>query len=183
MNNKIINLVKKGTTNNSLIAIKANYNSEAIFFYTISNTKEFFFGVEEFDFALDGYQIRRFDDFEDAIVIKNFSAKINVYEGLLEQIKPYKIDLTSFETIFNSLLLLDSIISIEREYDDEDTFFLIGRIVKVTEVSVWFKDFNVDGKYNEEINIIPYDIITTIRFDSRYINVWSKYLNEVENEN
>lgn len=173
-------IIKDSIKNKKLIAIKAKYNHEALFFYSISSNEEFYFGVEEFDFELDGYQIRLHNDISDALIIDNYSASINEKEGLLDKIVNYKLDLSSFQTIFNSLKSFDRIISIENEYDNEDYFFVIGKIVKVTDVSVWFKDFNVDGKWNEEINIIPYDIITTIRFNSKYINVWSKYITEVE---
>lgn len=69
-------------------------------------------------------------------------------------------------------------ITIQREYDDDDYFFVIGEIVKVTSTEVWFKDFNVNGTWNSKVSIIPFDIITTIRFNSRYINTWAKYINK-----
>lgn len=173
---EVKNIVTNSLKDNELLAIKAKYNFDAIFFYAINHTEDFFFGVEEFDFELDGYQIRKYDDISDAIIINNFSSKINKYEGLLEKIIPFDINLKSFETIFNSLKELDCYISIEREYNDEDSFFVIGEIINVTSDSVWFKDFNVDGIWNEEINYIPYEMITTIRFNSKYINTWTKYI-------
>lgn len=168
--------MKDSKDKKALIAIKAKYNYEALFFYTIDFNERFYFGVEEFDFRLDGYQIRLIEDFEDVETIKNFSSEINVKEGLLEQILGYEIDLTSFETIFNDLYRINKVISIEREYYDEDYFFIIGKIVKVTNDSVWFKDFDVNGIWNEDINIIPFDEITTIRFNSHYTNTWEKYI-------
>lgn len=174
----MIEIIERSVKTKELIAIKANYNHEALFFYSLALNEDFYLGVEEFDFELDGYQIRKVEDISDCKIIDNFSAKINVLEGLPEKVIDYKIDLTSFETIFNNLMYMDKIVSIEREYDDEDNFFVIGKIVKVTDISIWFRDFNVDGKWNDEINIIPYDIITTIRFNSKYINVWSKYMSE-----
>lgn len=176
----MLDIIDVSKVDKKLIAIKAKYNHEALFFYTLNKTEDFYLGVEEFDFELDGYQIRLIEDITDAMLVENFSAEINLKEGLLEKIKDYKINLTNFQTIFNDLYLMDKIISIEREYDDEDYFFVIGKIVKVTDYSIWFKDFNVDGNWNEEINIIPFDIITTVRFDSKYINIWSKYISEVK---
>ena len=77
---------------------------------------------------------------------------------------------------------MDEYISVEREYEDEDEFFLVGRIVKVTEFSIWFENFTNEGIWNSEINIIPYDIITTIRFNNKYINTWKKYIKK-DNKN
>ncbi|VEU80040.1 hypothetical protein [Haploplasma axanthum] len=172
----INDVVKSSIENKDLIAVKAVYNPEAIFFYAINQSKDFFLGVEEFDFELDGYQIRKYEDISNVKIVRNFSSEINKKEGLIEKIIKYNINLESFETIFNDLKGMGGIIAIEREYDDEDNFFVIGIIEKVTETSVWFRDFTVDGKWNEEINIIPYDIITTIRFNTKYINIWTKYI-------
>ena len=172
--------INKSKKDKSLIAIKAKYNYEALFFYTIYSNETFYFGVEEFDFRLDGYQIRLIKDFEDLEIVNNFSSQINIKEGLIEEIKPYNINLESFQTIFQNLQARDNIISIEREYYDDDYFFLIGKIIKADETSLWFKDFDINGNWNKEINIIPYEIITTIRFDSHYINTWAKYIKEEE---
>jgi len=176
----MLEIIKKSKKEKSLIAIKAKYNYEALFFYTIDSNEDFYFGVEEFDFRLDGYQIRLMKDFEDLEIVNNFSSQINIKEGLIEQIKPYNINLESFQTIFQDLQSLNNIISIEREYYDDDYFFLIGKIIKADEDSLWFRDFDINGNWNKEINIIPYDEITTIRFNSHYINTWEKYIKEEE---
>lgn len=178
----MIDEIKQSMDNKELVAIKAKYNLEALFFYTLEYNETFYFGVEEFDFRLDGYQIRLIEDFEQGEIVNNFSSLINVKEGLLNQIVNYQIDLTSFETIFNFLKHENKVISIEREYYDEDYFFLIGEIIKVTETSLWFKDFDINGNWNKEINIIPYEEITTIRFNSHYINTWEKYIKKEEEE-
>ncbi|MDY0276869.1 MAG: hypothetical protein RBQ97_02155 [Acholeplasma sp.] len=180
------NIIKKAIKNKELLAVKAKYNHEALFFYALAQSNDFFFGVEEFDFALDGYQIRVKEDISDVKVIDNFSAEINVMEGLLDQIIEYKIDLETWESIFTYLYNLNEIISIEREYNDEENFFVIGKVLKVTETSIWFKDFDINGNWNKELNIIPFDVITTVRINSNYIKVWSKYVeseDEVKNEN
>lgn len=176
----MLEIIKKSKKEKSLIAIKAKYNYEALFFYTIDSNEDFYFGVEEFDFRLDGYQIRLMKDFEDLEIVNNFSSMINIKEGLIEQIKPYTINLESLQTIFQDIQSFNNIISIEREYYDDDYFFLIGKIIKADEDSLWFRDFDINGNWNKEVNIIPYDEITTIRFDSHYINTWEKYIKEEE---
>lgn len=160
----------------NLQAIKFKYYPDVLFMYTIGISEDFYFAVEEYDFELAGYQIRKIVDIDAYESVLNYSSKINELEGLPEKIIHYPINLNSFKNIFEYFIDSDEIISIEREYNDEDSFFLIGEIIKVTEEEVWFRDFNIDGIWNEEINIIPYDIITTIRFNSKYINTWSKYM-------
>jgi|SRR5690554_2787391 len=176
----MLELIKMSKKDKSLIAVKAKYNYESLFFYSIDSSEEFYFGVEEFDFRLDGYQIRLIKDFEDLEIVNNFSSQINIKEGLIQQIKPYNVNLQSYQTIFESLESFNNIISIEHEYYDDDYFFLIGKIIKADETSLWFKDFDINGNWNKEVNIIPYEEITTIRFKSHYINTWEKYIKEEE---
>lgn len=159
-----------------LLAIKYKYVNEALFFYTTDYNDEFFFGVEEFDFRLDGYQIRLNEDITDMEIITNYSSEINKMEGLVNEIIDFKIDLTNFKTIFTDLMKMDIVISIEREYYDEDYFFLIGKIVDVLDDSLVFKDFDINGEFSDDLNYVPYELITTIRFNSNYTNTWQKYL-------
>ena len=159
-----------------LLAVKTKYNFEAIFFYTIDYNNEFYFGVEEFDFKLEGYQIRTIKDFENVEIINNFSSEINKNEGLIEKIVSFNLNLESYFTIFSSLKELNKIISIEHEYLDDDYFFLIGEIVAVDEELLTFRDFDINGKWSDELSYIPFELITTIRFNSHYTNTWEKYI-------
>lgn len=176
--NKMIHEIKLSKDEKELLAIKAKYNPDALFFYTIDYNEKLYFGVEEFDFKLEGYQIRVIEDFEDCEVIKNFSSEINKKEGLIEKIENFDIDISNFETIFNYFINKDMIISVEHEYFDEDYFFLIGRPLAIENDMLLFKDFDINGNWNEDINYIPLEIITTIRFNSHYTNTWQKYLDK-----
>lgn len=159
-----------------LVAIKYKYINEALFFYTINYNEKFFFGVEEFDFRLDGYQIRVNSDITDIQIVNNFSSEINKKEGLLDDIIDFEINLSSFESIFKDLKKMNIIISIEREYYDEDYFFLIGKIEEVLDDTLVFRDFDINGEFSDDVSYIPYEYITTIRFNSHYTNTWQKYL-------
>lgn len=161
-----------------LLAIKYKYVDEALFFYTIDYNDEFYFGVEEFDFKLEGYQIRVNSDITDLEIVNNYSSEINKLEKLPEKIKYFNINLESFKTIFESLKEMDIVISVEREYFDEDYFFLIGKIIDVLEDTLVFKDFDINGKFSDEESYIPFEYITTIRFNSNYTNTWQKYLKD-----
>ena len=171
-----ISEIKKSIKRRQLLGIKYHYADVPLFYYPLGVSKDFFLGAEEYMFDIDGYQIRRHEDIVGVEEVNDFTAKINIEEGLVDKLIDYKINLTSFETIFTDLYNMDEYISVEREYEDEDEFFLVGRIVKVTEFSIWFENFTNEGIWNSEINIIPYDIITTIRFNNKYINTWKKYI-------
>lgn len=172
----MLEILKYNKNNKKLTAIKYEYVNEALFFYVLDFNEYFHFVVEEYDFRLEGYQIRLNGDITNLKTINNFSSKINEYEKLPEQIENFNISLNTYKDMFNDLMKLNKVISIEREYFDDDYFFLIGKIEEVLDEGIMFKDFDIDGNWNLEYSFIPYDIITTIRFNSNYTNVWEKYL-------
>ena len=68
-------------------------------------------------------------------------------------------------------------IIIENEKAEEDDYsFVIGRIIKATKTKVVMQHFDADGIWEEELYEIPYSKITSVSFDTRYVNVFSKYL-------
>lgn len=66
---------------------------------------------------------------------------------------------------------------IENE-DPDDYSFDIGPITEVSDEAVYIRYFDAKGLLNEESTEISWDKITKVEFDSRYINVFSKYLRE-----
>jgi len=66
---------------------------------------------------------------------------------------------------------------IENE-NPEDVSFDIGPITKISDSAVYVRYFDAQGFLNTETTKITWDLITIIRFDTRYINTFSKYLRE-----
>ncbi|MCL2641275.1 MAG: hypothetical protein FWD53_10550 [Phycisphaerales bacterium] len=64
--------------------------------------------------------------------------------------------------------------TIEPGFSDEAC--AIGKITGLSARSVAVKNFNPNGQWDSEATVIAYDNIKRIRFDTEYINVFSKYL-------
>ena len=98
-------------------------------------------------------------------------------EGIVEQLVTPKIDMMDWQTIFTSLKEQNKNIIVENEKAEEDDYsFVIGRIIKATKTKVIMQHFDADGIWEEELYEIPYNKITSVSFDTRYVNVFSKYL-------
>ena len=69
-------------------------------------------------------------------------------------------------------------IIVEKESLDQiDDEFVIGRIEEVFKHCAYVRHFDADGVWQEEPYRIPYNEITSLTFNSRYIEFYSKYVN------
>lgn len=132
------------------------------------------------EFTLEGYTVLRMDDISSVRSNKfeRFVEKILKSEGTLDEVGiTYNINLDNWQSLFQSLKKANKNVIIECEVGDEakDEFF-IGRLIRVNRKSVSLLYFSAVGKWDEEPTVIPFDEITTVRFDENYIKVFSKYL-------
>lgn len=131
-----------------------------------------------YDFDLDGYVIIRIKDITSVIITKSqqFSQFILKEEGILNQIrKPLINSVDNWENVLTELYNLGKNIIIECENMENSKFF-IGKITVIDKKSLFLLYFNGAGEWDEEPTEILLKDITSISFDSRYINVISKYL-------
>lgn len=98
--------------------------------------------------------------------------EINRLNGVAEQIKAPQIDISSWQSIFNSLRECGEWAIVENENED---IFHIGIILKAGKNKLTMREFDADGKWQEETKI-PYKEITSVSFKTRYIDNWRKYL-------
>jgi hypothetical protein len=140
---------------------------------------QFLLMQEEYDFSLDGYVIVPKDKF-DSIRCAKFeraSKKILKAEGILGANNgiQYSVGISSWEALFRSLKKNDQHVIIECEDLDESTF-TIGPIVRVNKKSVSVLYFDATGQLNDAPTTIPFEDITIVKFDTRYNNIFRKYL-------
>lgn len=131
-----------------------------------------------YDFSLDGYVIIRIKDVTSVVITKSqqFSQFILKEEGILNQIrKPLISSIDTWENVLTELSNLGKNIIVECENIDTSKFF-IGKIIALNKESLFILHFNGAGEWDEEPTEILLKDITSISFDSRYINVISKYL-------
>lgn len=139
-----------------------------------------FLGIEEDDFLLDGYAIRRFKDVTKAEIKDDMCERILKAEGLLDNIVTPEIDLSNWETVFQSLQKRDKNIIVEKEsLDENECEYVIGRIEKVCKHHAYVRYFDADGIWEPEPYRIPYKEVTSVTFASRYVDTFSKYVGEL----
>ena len=149
------------------------------YYYPLMMSERLFLGAEEDDFLLDGYIIRRFQDVTRAEVRTDLCETISRREGIIDSIVVPDLDLSSWQTIFESLRTQGKNIIVEKESAREsERDFAIGRIERVSSHAVWMRHFDADGIWLEETWRIPFTDITSVTFDSRYVEVFSNYVGE-----
>ncbi len=161
----------------NLCRVYFKYDENYYYYFPVQTSEKLFLGVEEDDFILDGFSVRRFRDVTKVELKNDKCIDIIRAEGILNNLSVPEIDLTDWHSTFLSLQLLNKNIIIEQEslYEDEYEFY-IGHIEKVLKTKILFRHFDADGVWEDEPYEIPFSKITSVTFDSRYVNVFSKYV-------
>ena len=138
---------------------------------------DLFLSAKDDDFILDGFTVRRFKDLVKVELVDSKYTEILKIEKVTEGLTVPFIDLSSWQTVFDSLELLGNNIIVEKESLDKDEWeFAIGRIERIYNKFVYVRHFDADGIWQDEPLKIPYTQITSVTFASRYVDVFSKYL-------
>lgn len=146
--------------------------------YIVDYSANFVLLQETSDFDVCGYLVISVQTISDIRFNNNdkYYDKIMQWEGLKDKIEnKYKIDLSSWETILRSIKNAGFNVLIQNEAPTEPTFD-IGPITEITDAFVYIRYFNASGLLNDEPSKIDLNQITIVKFDDRYINVFSKYL-------
>lgn len=147
------------------------------YFFPMESSDTLFLGIEEDDFILDGYSIRRLRDIDKIEIKDDICLEIHRKQGTLEAIVAPDVDITNWETVFTDLKRIGKNIIVERELpDNQDADFWIGRIERVNRTSVLLRCFDGDGIWGDAPVRISYPEITSVTANSRYGSVFSKYL-------
>ena len=132
------------------------------------------------DFEVDGYVAFPTEAISEILYSNNdkYFDKIMHLEGIVDKIEnKHQIDLTSWATILNSIKKLGFNVIVKNE-DPEDKTFDIGPITKLTKLSVYVRYFNAKGILDKEATKINWNLITIVKFDTNYINIFSRHLRE-----
>lgn len=135
--------------------------------------------INEDDFIFNGYSIFRFKDLTKVRIKNDKCDEILKNEGLTTNITVPNIDIDSWKTVFQSLREMNRNIIIEKQtIDDTDAEFVIGRIEKSYKNFAYVWNFDADGIWDDDPIKIPYSEITNIIFGSRYVDIFSKYIDK-----
>lgn len=170
-------LVNNSIDHRQLCSVKFDYDDNTWFVFPLLTNDKLFLCANEDDFLLNGYSIRRFKDVKKVEYQGGKILSMIQSEKIDKQTTIPNIDMSDWQTIFTSLKEQNKNIIVENEKAEEDEYsFVIGRIVKVAKTKVIMQHFDAEGVWEEELYEIPYSKITSVSFDTRYVNVFSKYL-------
>lgn len=134
------------------------------------------------DFRVDGYTIFSLESISVIQYGENekYLDKIIHWEKQTRDVsKKYDVDLTTWTSIFRTIKKTGGNVIIQNE-DPADYTFDIGPIIKSTSKAVYIRYFNAAGKQDKELTKIPFSKITSMSFDTHYINVISKYIRSLD---
>lgn len=139
--------------------------------------EKLFLCANENDFTLDGYSIRRYKDIKKVKVKDDKCNEILRKEGVV--VSTPEVSVESWQAVFEALKNLGKNVIVEREdLDDDNRQFVIGKIDGIYKSFVYVYHFDADGIWDDEPYKIPYNEITSVTFDSRYVEIFSKYVGE-----
>ncbi|MDP4145813.1 MAG: hypothetical protein Q8936_15215 [Bacillota bacterium] len=176
---EIKELVKSASENINVINAYFCYASVYYNLIPLTINDKLFLAINEYDFIFDGFSIYRFKDLIKVKIKNDMCDKILKYEGLTTDIAVPNVDITDWKSVFESLKKMKRNIIVEKKsIDDEDSEFVIGRIEKIYKNFAYIWNFDADGIWNDSPIKVPYSQITNITFGSRYVDTFSKYLDE-----
>jgi len=157
-------------------------NGEANVYGIITGLSErFMFLAEKDDFKFNGeiiiptyhYDSMRCSDYEKT------SKKILKAEKQLSSSKPKstKIDLSTWKSVFLSLMKSDIHVIIECE-DLKKPTFTIGPIERINNKSVAVRYYDPNGRLDKKPTKIKFKNITLVRFNDEYSKTFRKYLKQ-----
>ncbi|MBZ9685330.1 hypothetical protein G9F72_003065 [Clostridium estertheticum] len=178
---EIKEIVNRSIEQRNLCRVFFRYDVNYRYYFPLISNDKLFLGAEEDDFILDGYSIRRYVDVTKVQIKEDKCVEILKSEGIIESIKTPNIDISNWETVFATLKKMNKNIIVECEslFEDECEF-VIGRIDSVFKKFAYVCHFDADGIWQEEPFKIPYTGITSVTFGTRYVETFSKYLNELQ---
>lgn len=171
-----INMLQNAKGTYDICRLYFNYDPEYWYYYVLDVSDKFVLGIEEDDFILDGFQIRKISDIKKIEIKDDICPKINRENKILEGVVKPPIDISSWKSIFETLKPLDKLIIVQNEREDEE-YFCLGYVTEIHKSFIIFSFVDAEGEWydNEQI---PYSDITSITFNDRYSRTWQKYVTE-----
>lgn len=178
--NQIFKIIKKSTKELKICNVFLQYDHNYWNLIPLKCSNMLFLSAQEDDFILNGYTIRRVEDVTNVRIKNDKCNKILEFEGIKDKLEIPSIRIDDWKIAFEDLILLEKNIIVETESLDEDERdYVIGRIEKVFKQFVYVRHFDADGIWHDEPYKIPYSKITSVTFLSRYVTIFSKYLDEL----
>ncbi len=151
--------------------------------FPLAVTEEMLLMHEIVEFHLSGYSIMPIHEIR-AVRSKKAERTIERIfeaEGLMKNVGIADVPpLNEWPELFQWFKRAGNVIQVEffdtPEPGFSDEAFAVGRITGLSARSVAVLNFDTSGNWESEATVIGYDAIKRVRFDTEYINVFSKYL-------
>ena len=174
---EIKSILEKAKTEQLICNITFKYDANYRNSIPLICGEKLFLCAEENDFILNGYSIRRYKDIKKLKAKNDKCGEILRKEGIV--ITMPEIDIESWYSVFQSLKKRNKNIIVEKEtLNDNDSEFVIGRINEIHKNFAYVYHFDADGIWGDEPIKVPFSEITSVTFGSRYVDIFSKYVNE-----
>lgn len=174
---EMIDLLQRSVEQKQLLRLFLKYDAYYSYWFPLGASQKLLLAAKEDDFIIDGFSIRRISDIKKIEFKDDKCSEILKAEKVLDRLSAPAIDLSDWHSAFLSLQKIEKNIIIEHEsLEEKEWDFWIGRIEKVLKTKVVFRHFDADGIWQEEPYEIPFSGITSVTVDSRYVNVFSKYV-------
>jgi hypothetical protein len=131
------------------------------------------------DFHEEGFIVLRLEDITDAYSKDSdaFYEEICIKEGLRDKIAENQItDILDFYSVFERLSDYNEYIVIQCEFEDNEQYFSIGKILSIEKDVIHFSNFDKMGMWEESERVIPIDKVTLVSIKDYYTNMFYKYL-------
>ncbi|MGE5474882.1 MAG: hypothetical protein ACM3UU_11750 [Ignavibacteriales bacterium] len=172
-------LVKNAAENTKIINAYFRYDVHYYNLIPLSLGEKLFLAINEDDFIFDGYSVFRFKDMTKVKVKNDLCDTILGKEGLTSTIVVPDINVSCWKSVFESLNKLNRNIIVEKQtLDGKNDEFVIGRIGRIHRDFAYVWNFDADGIWGDNPIRVPYSEITNIIFGSRYVDTFSKYIDE-----
>lgn len=174
-------IIKESGDTRSLCAVQFAYFPRSHDLFPLLTGDTLFLSAVESDFMLDGYTIRRFRDVKKAEIRTGKIPDMLRKEGVVDAIAVPGVDVSTWRHAIASLLAIGRNVIVESEHPDgANDWFYLGQIEKVQKTCCYVRRFDADGVWDAKADMLPYSEITSVSFDSRYVNVFSKYMDPPE---
>jgi hypothetical protein len=170
-------LLKKSLESKVPLSFFRTFTSTRQHGYVLSFTDDFVLIHQTYNLCLDGYAVLPLNTIKKirCNVFEEMYGYIMQKESLLTDLGiAYTIDLTNWQTIFNSIIQHKEFAAIRCE-QSWISIFILGKLTNAKKKKVEILYLEADGIYEEFISEQKYKYITIVRFDELYHNLFQKY--------
>ena len=136
-----------------------------------------FLAVQESDYRFDGFIIIDYRHVDIAVELPEKCSEIARLEGLFDGIRIPPVDISGYRSVFAYLANSGTNIEVEICSDfDRETAIFAGRAVGASEYEFRFLRFFTNCVWDKRPFNVGYDRLRAVKFGSRYLEIYSKYL-------